>query len=108
MVTLCGGIGMNSDKKRIRNLRILVGVLIAFIVVDLFASLSFYNDCQNDQKLIEKMALDINALIVDNERLSKALQKYEVDKKYLQGIGATEDQATKIIKASKAHNIDPK
>ena len=99
---------MNSDKRRIRNLRILVGVLIAFIVVDFFASLSMYVDYQNDQKLITKMALDIDGLTTDNQLLSKKLRKYEVDKKYLQSIGATEDQAVKIIKASKAHNIDPK
>lgn len=99
---------MNSDKKKIRNLRILVGVLIAFIVIDFFASLSFYNDYQKSQELTNAMAKDIDGLYDENIRLSKELDKYNVDAEYLQSIGATEDQATKIIKASKVHNVDPK
>ena len=99
---------MNSDKKRIRNLRILVGVLIAFVAVDFFASLSFYSDYERNEELTNAIAKDIDGLYDENIRLSKELQKYEVDKNYLISIGASEDQAIKIIKASKVHDVDPK
>lgn len=99
-------------KKRVRNLRIL---LLAVIVValgafamDFFLSLLIYSDYQKEKALTNTMAKDIDGLYYENEKLRKKLSSYEVDEDYLEGLGATEDQAAKIIKASLVHNVDPK
>lgn len=63
---------MNSDKKRIRNLRILVGLLIAFIAVDFIGSYGIYNENielkkAKEQRSEEAMQLDEAVQFISDE-----------------------------------------
>lgn len=99
---------ITTKNKTIFRLKVIVATLVLLVALDFMASLSLYNDYQKNQELTNAMAKDIDGLYYENIQLSKALDKYNVDADYLQSIGATEDQAVKIIKASKVHNVDPK
>ena len=54
------------------------------------------------------LARKIDSIYNEKEELEKKLKAYEVDENYLMSIGATRDQAQKIIKASRLHNVDVK
>lgn len=99
---------ITAKNKTSFRLKVIVVTLVILVALDFMASLYLYNDYQKNQELTNTMAKDIDGLYYENIQLSKALDKYNVDVDYLQSIGATEDQAVKIIKASKVHNVDPK
>lgn len=99
---------ITAKNKTIFRLKVIVVTLVILVALDFMASLYLYNDYQKNQELTNTMAKDIDGLYYENIQLSKALDKYNVDADYLQSIGATEDQAVKIIKAAKVHNVDPK
>jgi len=90
---------MNSDKKRIRNLRILVGVLIAFIALDFMASYQIYEDkvalqdelnCTKQQVTIYKaMAIDAQSKMEDYKQANEALLKYAEPKSVVKAIKHT-------------------
>lgn len=54
--------------------------------------------------LIEENDILMAELAITNKELSE----YTADKEYIMALGASEDEAIKIIKASKAYNISPK
>lgn len=77
---------MNGDKKKIRNLRILVGLLIAFIVVDFIGSYEIYEynlslqqdlNCTKQQVIIYKsVAIDAQNKMEDYKTANEQLIKY--------------------------------
>jgi len=94
-----------QEKQKVRNLYIALGLSIVVLIADFYVSLQMFSDYEcNTNELASK----INTLYLENERLSKELSKYKVTEQYLQNLGASPDQAQKIIKASEVHNISPK
>ena len=89
--------------------------MIAFMLLFMFSFallLSGYNKYEADTNAL---ASKINSLynqndnlIIENEVLKSKLNKYLVTEEYLQSIGATQNQAKIIIKATETHNVDPK
>lgn len=66
---------------------------------------------ESDDQLIDR----ISDLQKENDRLElqhqldkERLNYYKVNKEYLKSIGATDNQADLVLKASTLHNIDPK
>ena len=96
---------ISSMKRANHRLWIAVGFLLSLLVVDFYSSLSMYSDYEYDMEVKQ------NHIIFMEEELEKAeakLKQYEVDEKYITELGATPDQAKKIIKASEAMDISPK
>jgi len=55
-----------------------------------------------------ELAIKIDRLYTEKSQLEDRLAEYTVTEEYLQNLGATPDQARKIIKASEVHNVSPK
>jgi valyl-tRNA synthetase len=96
---------IRQEKIKVQGLYITIALLLAFVVIDIYVSLSNFSDYERNTN---ELSVKINTLYLENERLSKELAEYEVTEQYLQNLGATPDQAQKIIKASEVHNVSPK
>lgn len=99
---------ISDTKRRLRNTRIALLALGIFVVFDFFASLSIYSENQELTAASNSQAARINELYNELELRTLQLQKYEADEEYIKSLGATPDQAKKIIKASEALNVSPK
>jgi len=96
---------ISQMKRTNRSLWITVGVLSAFVVIDFFASLQIYSDSEASAN---SQAERINELYNQLEDNKIELDKYHVTEEYIVGLGATPDQARKIIKAGEAMHVSPK
>jgi len=81
--------------------RTLYLVIMAIIVYVIGMHDTYTNDTN-------ELASKIDELYAEKSQLEDRLAEYTVTEEYLQNLGATPDQARKIIKASEVHNISPK
>lgn len=100
---------MKTENKELKDkllaYRTTAVILFIVLVLTIASHIGLDNRYEEDTN---DLAKKINSLYLENEALEKKLKVYEVDEEYLQSIGATKDQAQKIIKASRLHNVDVK
>ena len=100
---------MQNENKQLKNK--LLAYKIASAILFVLLALTTISHIGLDMRYEEDtndLARKIDLLYNEKEALEKKLKAYEVDENYLMSIGATKDQAQKIIKASQLHNVDVK
>ena len=94
-----------QENHKVRNLYIALGLSIVVLIADFYISLQMFSDYERNTN---ELSGKIDRLYAEKSQLEDRLAEYTVTEEYLQNLGATPDQARKIIKASEVHNISPK
>lgn len=85
-----------------------IGTTFLLLVVLGFALDAFSESSNHLAKRIDTLQKENDRLVLSNELALERVNYYKVNKEYLKSIGATDNQADLVLKASTVHNIDPK
>ena len=85
-----------------------IGATFLLLVVLGFALDAFSESSNHLAKRIDTLQKENDRLALSNKLALERVNYYKVNKEYLKSIGATDNQADLVLKASTAYNIDPK
>jgi len=85
-----------------------IGTTFILLVVLGFALDAFSESSNHLAKRIDTLQKENDRLTLSNQLALERVNHYKVNKEYLKSIGATDNQADLVLRASTAHNIDPK
>lgn len=90
------------------NWLMVLGVMLVLSLGVNIALYQAYNEVVTSPSEIAELNISLEETTKLYEETLGKLQKYEADKEYIMSLGASEDEAMKIIKASSAYGVSPK